>query len=68
LQVLSLLAEGHTNQEIARTLYISVNTVKAHLKNIYGKLAVNSRRQAVAEAHKLDLLSWRSPSPRRHRG
>jgi DNA-binding CsgD family transcriptional regulator len=42
-EVLQLLAKGLSNQEIAKTLYISPNTVKTHIKNIYGKLKVNNR-------------------------
>jgi LuxR family maltose regulon positive regulatory protein len=57
LQVLRLLASDQTNPEIANALYISVNTVKTHLKNIYGKLGVSSRRQATAKARELGLLS-----------
>jgi len=56
LEVLRLLAEGRTNQEIARALYVSVNTVKTHLRNVYGKLGVNARREASAQARKLGLL------------
>jgi LuxR family maltose regulon positive regulatory protein len=56
-QALALLADGKTNQEIAQTMYVSINTVKTHLKNVYGKLGVNDRRQAVAKAKALDLLS-----------
>lgn len=56
LDVLRLLAEGQTNQEIAQALCVSVNTVKTHLKNVYGKLGVNTRREAAAKARKLGLL------------
>ncbi|MCP4543341.1 MAG: AAA family ATPase [Chloroflexi bacterium] len=56
LQALRLLADGHTNQEMANELCVSINTVKAHLKNIYSKLGVHKRRQAVATARELDLL------------
>jgi LuxR family maltose regulon positive regulatory protein len=56
LDVLHLLADGQTNQEIAQALCVSTNTVKTHLRNIYGKLDVHSRREAVAQANKLSLL------------
>jgi LuxR family maltose regulon positive regulatory protein len=56
LEILRLLAAGHTNQEIARTMIVSVNTVKSHLKNVYGKLGVNNRRAAVAQARVLGLI------------
>ena len=57
MQALALLADGKTNQEIAQTMYVSINTVKTHLKNVYGKLGVNNRRQAASRASALDLLS-----------
>ena len=56
LEVLELIAEGLSNREIAERLSLSVGTVKVHTRNIYGKLDVNSRTQAVAQAAKLDLL------------
>ncbi len=55
-EVLQLVAEGLSNREIAQTLVIALNTVKNHLKNIYGKLAVHSRTQAVHRARTLNLL------------
>lgn len=57
LEVLPLLVEGLTRREIAQVLSVSVNTIKAHLKGIYGKLGVHDRREAVAKARSLDLLS-----------
>jgi LuxR family maltose regulon positive regulatory protein len=57
LDVLYLLADGQTNREIAQALCVSVNTVKTHLKNIYGKLGVSNRRQATAKAEELGLIS-----------
>ena len=57
LDVLCLLADGKTNREIAQALYVSLNTVKTHLKSIYGKLGVSSRREATAEAREQGLLS-----------
>jgi LuxR family maltose regulon positive regulatory protein len=56
LEVLSLLAAGQMRREIAQELSVSVNTVKAHLKGIYGKLDVHDRRAAVAKARELGLL------------
>ncbi len=46
-EVLTLLAQGMTNKDIAQTLFLSVRTVEAHLRNIYGKLDVASRTEAV---------------------
>ncbi len=57
LEVLGLIAKGLTNQEIASRLFLSLNTVKAHTRNIYAKLDVHNRTQAVAKARTLDLLS-----------
>ena len=56
LSVLRLLSEGKTNQEIAGEMFVSVNTIKSHLKNIYGKLGVNNRREAVSQARIRNLL------------
>jgi LuxR family maltose regulon positive regulatory protein len=56
LEVLHLLAEGLSNQEIGNRLVVAPNTVKQHLKNIYGKLDVHSRTQAVARGRELALL------------
>ena len=56
LEVLQLIAEGLSNREIAGRLVISLSTVKGHTANIYGKLAVNSRTQAVAKARVLGIL------------
>jgi LuxR family maltose regulon positive regulatory protein len=57
LEVLQLLTEGQTYREIAQALLVSVNTVKTHLKNIYSKLGVRSRREAAAEARSLGLIA-----------
>lgn len=56
LEVLALIAEGLSNQEIAHRLYITVGTVKRHINHIYGKLEVGSRTQAIARARSLQLL------------
>lgn len=55
-QTLRLIAEGNSNKAIARTLGISVETVKWHLKQLYEKLEVNGRIQAVNQARKRSLL------------
>jgi DNA-binding NarL/FixJ family response regulator len=57
MEVLELLANGDSNQDIADKLVITVRTVKKHTGNIYGKLNANSRIQAVARAHELGLLT-----------
>lgn len=56
LEVLGLIAEGYSNQEIAEQLFVTLGTVKAHLSHIYNKLDVRSRTQAVAKADQLQLL------------
>jgi LuxR family transcriptional regulator, maltose regulon positive regulatory protein len=55
-EVLALVCEGLSNQEIARKLTLSVGTVKTHIHNIFGKLGVSSRPQAIAKATKLGLM------------
>jgi LuxR family maltose regulon positive regulatory protein len=60
LEVLQLIAEGLTNREIASRLFLSLNTVKVHTRNIYGKLNVHSRTQATARSQELGLLPRRS--------
>ena len=54
--VLTLLAAGHSNQEIADRLFVSPNTVKTHLQNLYQKLDVARRGQAVQKARSLSLV------------
>jgi LuxR family maltose regulon positive regulatory protein len=56
LEILRLIAAGQSNPEIARLLYLSLNTVKWHAKNLYGKLGVGSRVEAVNRAQELGLL------------
>jgi LuxR family maltose regulon positive regulatory protein len=56
LDVLKLLAQGCADKQIAETLVIARETVHKHLKNIYGKLDVHSRTEAIARARELSLL------------
>jgi LuxR family maltose regulon positive regulatory protein len=56
LELLRLVAAGQSNQEIAQELFVATGTVKKHLNNIFGKLGVSSRTQAIARARELDLL------------
>jgi LuxR family maltose regulon positive regulatory protein len=57
LEVLQRIAQGDSNQAIADKLFITVSAVKKHTGNIYGKLSVNSRTQAVSRARQLGLLN-----------
>jgi LuxR family maltose regulon positive regulatory protein len=57
LEVLQLIADGLSNRDIADRLFIAVGTVKTHINNIYGKLEVGSRTEAVAKARALHLLA-----------
>ncbi|MBN1584673.1 MAG: hypothetical protein JXA89_28460 [Anaerolineae bacterium] len=56
IEILQLIAQGLSNREIGEQLFISQGTVKAHTSNIYGKLGVRSRTQAVAQARDWGLL------------
>lgn len=56
MQILKLIAEGKTNQEIAEALFISVRTVKTHITHILGKLQVDDRTQAAVYAHRNKLV------------
>jgi LuxR family maltose regulon positive regulatory protein len=57
LEVLALLSEGLSDQELAQRLVISPHTVRTHLKHIFAKLEVGNRREAVVRADQLGLLS-----------
>jgi LuxR family transcriptional regulator, maltose regulon positive regulatory protein len=56
LAVLRFLPSHMTNQEIAESLFLSINTIKTHLSSVYRKLGVANRRQAIAQGRRLDLL------------
>ncbi len=57
MEVLALIAEGKSNQEISAQLYLALNTVKRHAYNIFAKLEVKKRTQAVLKARQLGLIS-----------
>jgi LuxR family maltose regulon positive regulatory protein len=56
LEVLQLMAQGHSNREISQRLFLALSTVKGHNRNIFGKLEVQRRTEAVARARELGLL------------
>jgi len=56
LEVLQLIADGLSNREISEQLYLALSTVKGHNRNIYGKLGVQRRTEAVARARELGLM------------
>jgi LuxR family maltose regulon positive regulatory protein len=56
LEILRLICKGYSNPEIANELVVTINTIKKHTSNIYGKLGVRSRTHAIARAHELNLL------------
>jgi DNA-binding CsgD family transcriptional regulator len=55
-EILKLIKEGLTNQEIADRLFIALPTVKTHTSNLYSKLGVNSRTLAISKATELNIL------------
>jgi len=63
--ILDLIAQGESYGDVAKTLSVSVGTVQTHIKNIYGKLAVHSRGEAVYEAHRRGLLQLGRPPAKR---
>ena len=54
--ILGLIAEGQSNKEIARSLGIAPETVRSHIKNIFDKLSVEKRAQAIARAQSVGPL------------
>lgn len=58
LQVLQLIIGGFSNQEIADQLFVSLNTIKTHSSNLFGKLEVKSRTQAMEKARRLNIVSY----------
>lgn len=56
IEILRLVCHGLSNREIADQLVLSVGTVKSHIHNIFGKLGVRDRPQAIAKAQRMDLF------------
>ena len=56
LAILAMLQEGHGNKEIARQLFVSVNTIKTHLRLLYEKLEVSNRTACIDKARNLGLI------------
>ncbi len=56
LEILSLMAQGHSNQEIASKIFVSLSTVKTHNQNLFYKLDAKRRTQAVEKAKRLNLI------------
>lgn len=56
LEVLQLMADGHSNQEIAGRLYLSLSTIKTHSANLFEKLDAKRRTQAIEKAKRLQLI------------
>lgn len=56
LEILGLMAKGYSNEEIARTIFVSLSTVKTHNQNLFFKLDVKRRTQAIEKAKRLNII------------
>ena len=56
LEILNLMAQGHSNEEIAAKIFVSLSTVKTHNQNLFVKLDVKRRTQAIEKAKRLNLI------------
>lgn len=56
MEILLALTQGYSNQKIAEKLYLSENTIKSHLKNIFKKLSVSSRSEAITKAIQMGIV------------
>ena len=59
-QILILIAKGYSNEEIAAKIFVSLSTVKSHNQNLFQKLDVKRRIQAVEKARSLNLIPYNS--------
>ena len=57
LEILKLVAEGHSNGDVAAALWVTEQTVKFHLSNVFRKLGVSNRTHATRKAHQLGLVA-----------
>jgi NarL family two-component system response regulator LiaR len=57
LEILALMAKGYSNEEIASEIFVSLSTVKSHNQNLFSKLDVRRRTQAIEKARRLKLIS-----------
>jgi len=55
-EVLQFLAKGHSNTDIAKNLFLSLSTIKTHVSNLYLKMDVKSRTQAIEKAQRLNII------------
>lgn len=56
MEILTLMAQGYSNEEIAAAIFVSLSTVKSHNQNLFFKLDVKRRTQAVEKARRLNLI------------
>lgn len=56
LEILNLMAQGHSNEEIASKIFVSLSTVKTHNQNLFAKLDVKRRTQAIEKGKRLNLI------------
>lgn len=56
LEILNLMAQGHSNEEIAAKIFVSLSTVKTHNQNLFVKLDVKRRTQAIEKAKRLNII------------
>ena len=55
-EILALIAQGHSNEEICDLLHVSINTVKTHIRSLYKRIGVDRRSQAIVWAHRHDAV------------